>query len=126
MKILVGDKPPNIKEAGVGPIRCHEEIRGTRTGLQACGPATSSCIAQVCPARWKLGTKRNRCLRGSPRGIPPVETVFYEHHRIAHACSSDRHRAIARRVEVVRYHWQQHGQIKIAIEAPDEVEITFV
>jgi len=35
MEILVGDKSPEIEKSGISPIRGHEEIGGTRTGLQA-------------------------------------------------------------------------------------------
>src|ERR1700680_2824456 len=126
MKTLVGDKPPDVEKPGVSPVRREEEIGGPRARLQACGQAISSGIAQVCLACWKLGANRNGGLCGSTRGIPPVEPVFYKHHRIANACPSNCDPNAAACIKMVCYHWNQSSQIEIAIEAPGEVEIALL
>src|SRR6267378_2581837 len=127
MEILVGHKPPEIEEPGVSPIHCHKEIGGARTGLQTRRQPYSARVRQIRSACRNFGPERHGCLRGASFGIPAVEAVLYERHCIAKTCTSGY--GISIRIwhfKMVGHHGHQHRQIKIAVEAPGEVEVTFM
>jgi hypothetical protein len=65
-------------------------------------------------------------LRSASFGIPPVEAVFDKYHRIAKTCPAHGFPIRVRYFEMIGDHGHQHRQIKIAAEAPSEIEITFV
>ena len=125
MKILVRDEPPEIEEAGVGPVRRDEEIRRAGSRLQAGGQKFPGVVGEICAARWYLWPTGHRRLRRSALGIAAVEAIFHEEQHVAQSSSIRQQRA-AGNLEMVGDDRDNHGEIEIRMKAPGEIEIAFV
>ena len=125
MKILVRDQSPKIEEAGVGPVRRDQEIRRAGARLHGGGQELARVVRQIRSTGRYLWPTGYRRLRRSALRIAPIKAIFHEQQRVAQS-GSIRQQSSAGNLEMVGEDWNNHGQIKIGMKAPSEIEIAFM